>query len=193
MDEFDGPIQVSVQDLPAGITVSDAVIGPGQNSTTLILCASANMHLDKAVPLRVIGKAANLVREANPDDHLKLISLMPGPDVLMTSETKELKISQGGTAQVTVNIKRQNDFGGRVPIDVRNLPPHVLVPDVGLNGILLNENETRRTFTIEALPDAKPGEQMIYVGGVVETRSPLSSVYAAPHAIKLTIVPRTGD
>ena len=89
-----------------------------------------------------------------------------------------------------MSIQRQNEFAGRVPIDVRNLPPHVQVPDVGLNGILLNETENRRTFTIEALPDAKPGEQWIYVGGDIETRSNLPSVYAAPEAIKLRIVPK---
>ena len=54
--------------------------------------------------------------------------------------------------------------------------------------ILLNENESRRTFTIEALADAPVGEQWIYVGGDIETRSNLPSVYSAPEAIKLRIV-----
>ncbi len=188
MDEFDGPIAVEMGALPAGLKATSGVIASGQATTTLLICADANAALAVAAPLRVIGKAANLTREANPDDRLKLVSLMPGPDVLMTSETKELQIKQGGSAKVTVSIRRQNEFGGRVPIEVRNLPPHVLVPDVGLNGILLNEDESRRTFTLQALPDATPGDQLIYVGGVVETRSGLPSVYAAPEAIKLTII-----
>ena len=140
------------------------MIAPGQVTTTLLICADANAKLAQAAPLRIQGQAGKLVREANPDDRLKLISLMPSPDVLMTAETKELTIEQGGSAQVTVSIKRQNEFGGRVPIDVRNLPPHVLVPDVGLNGILLNEDETRRSFTIQALPDAPAGEQLDLCG-----------------------------
>jgi hypothetical protein len=154
----------------------------------MLLCASADAKLDRAVPLKIVGKAHSITREANPDDRLKLISLMTAPDVQMIAETKELTIPQGGTGKITVSIQRRNEFGGRVPIEVRNLPPHVQVPDVGLNGILLNENETRRTFTIEALADAKPGEQWIYVGGDVETRSNLPSVYAAPEPIKLKIV-----
>ena len=190
LDEFTGPIQIAVQDLPAGLTATPGVIGSGQVSTTVILCSKPGTALASAVPFRVIGSALNLTREANPDDHLKLISLAPKPDVAMLSETKSLTIEQGGSGKVTVNIQRQNQFGGRVPVDVRNLPPHVLVPDVGLNGILLNEDETRRSFTIEALPDATPGEQMIYVGGVVETRSSLPTVYAAPEPILLKIVPK---
>jgi hypothetical protein len=108
----------------------------------------------------------------------------------MTAETKEVVVEQGGEAHVTVSVARQNDFRGRVPVDVRNLPPHVLVSDVGLNGVLINEDETRRSFTISALGDAKPMEQLIYVGGVVETRSNLPSTYAAPQAILLKIVPK---
>lgn len=190
MDDFDGPIQVAVHDLPPGFTATPGVIQPGQVNSTLLLCASAHAKLDRAAALKISGKAQNLVREADPDDHLKLISLTTPPDVQMVAETKELTIPQGGTGKITVSIQRQNEFAGRVPIDVRNLPPHVEVPDVGLNGILLNENENRRTFTIEALADAKPGEQWIYVGGDVETRSNLPSVYAAPEAIKLRIVPK---
>jgi hypothetical protein len=190
MDEFNGPIQVAILDLPAGFTATAGVIQPGQVNSTMLLCASANARLDRAVPLKIAGTAANLTREANPEDQLKLISLTTPSDVRMTAETKELTIPQGGTGKITVSIQRQNQFAGRVPIDVRNLPPHVEVPDVGLNGILLNETESRRTFTIEALADAQLVEQWIYVGGDVETRSNLPSVYAAPEAIKLRIVPK---
>jgi len=59
-------------------------------------------------------------------------------------------------------------------VEVRNLPPGVRVLDVGLNGVLINEDETRRSFTLEALPTAEPIEQPIYVSGRVETRAPAS-------------------
>ena len=56
-----------------------------------------------------------------------------------------------------------------MPVEVRNLPPYVRVLDVGLNGVLITEDESRRSFTIEALPMAEPGEQLIYVAGQVFT------------------------
>jgi hypothetical protein len=61
------------------------------------------------------------------------------------------------------------------------------VIDVGLNGVLLNENETKRSFTLEALPNAEPVEQLIYVSGLIETRSLLQTSYAAPQAILLKV------
>jgi hypothetical protein len=191
MDGFDGPIEISLADLPSGFHASSGVIAPGQVSTTLALSADPNAKLDQAAPLKATGKAsiggAAIVRVANPDDHLKLISLMPRADILMTAETREVTLEPGGSAEITVSIQRQGDFRGRVPVEVRNLPPRVRVLDVGLNGVLLNEDESRRSFTIDALPNAEPVDQLIYVSGAIETRSGQQNSYAAPQAIRLRI------
>ena len=187
MDGFDGPIQVSLESLPAGLAANSGVIAPGQVSTTLLLSAADDAKLTSAAPLEVAGRAQNLRHVANPDDALKLISLMSKPDVLMTAVTREVELEAGKTAEISVSIQRQNGFGGRVPVAVMNLPPRVKLVDIGLNGVLINENETRRSFTVEALPNAEPIEQLVYVGGVVETRSGLPSTYAAPQPILLKV------
>jgi hypothetical protein len=70
---------------------------------------------------------------------------------------------------------------------VRNLPPRVFVNDVGLNGVLLNEDEDRRTFTLHALANAEPVEQLIYISGMIETRSNQQNSYAAPTPILLRV------
>jgi hypothetical protein len=191
LDGFDGPIDVSLGDLPAGLHASSGVIASGQVSTTLALSAESTANLDGAIPLKALGKASiggvAIARLASPEDHLKLISLMPRADILMTAETKEVTIEPGGSAQITVSIARQGDFRGRVPVEVRNLPPRVRVLDVGLNGVLLNEDESRRSFTIDALPNAEPVDQLIYVSGAIETRSGQQNSYAAPQAIRLRV------
>jgi len=96
-------------------------------------------------------------------------------------------LAPGGKAEITVSIARQGDFRGRVPVDVRNLPPRVRVLDVGLNGVLITEDQSQRSFTIEALPSAEPVDQLIYVSGDIETRSGQQSSYAAPEAIRLRV------
>ena len=126
-----------------------------------------------------------------PTIKLKFIALMPNPDVVMTSETKEITLEPGGKAEVSVSITRQNGFGGRVPVEVRNLPPRVRVLDVGLNGVLINEDETKRTFVLEALDNVAPVDQEIFVAAKVETRSPLDTSFAAPQAIRLKVKPKT--
>jgi hypothetical protein len=115
---------------------------------------------------------------------------MPRPDLVMTAETREVTLEPGATAEIAVSIARQPDFRGRVPVEVRNLPPRVRVLDVGLNGVLITEDESRRSFTLEALPTAEPVDQLIYVSGTVETRSGQPSSYASPEAIRLHVKPK---
>jgi len=186
-DGFEGPIEVRLEDLPAGLHVAAGVIGKDQISATLALTADATAALTGAVPLKLTGRASAGERIANPEDHLKLIALMPRPDLVMTADTREVTLKPGGTAQISVSISRQGDFRGRVPVEVRNLPPRVRVLDVGLNGVLIGEADSRRSFTIEALPSAEPVDQLIYVSGEVETRSGQQSSYVAPEPIYLHV------
>jgi hypothetical protein len=194
LDEFNGPIEVSLTGLPAGLHATSGVIAPGQVSTTLLLSADADAKLTAAAPLNVSAKASaagrTIAHAASPGDTLKLISLTPMSDVAMTAETRRLEIEPGGTVQATVSIKRNNGFGGRVPVEIRNLPPGVLVTDVGLNGVLLNENEERRSFTLQALPTAQAIEQPIYVAGNVETRAAASRIPLPGEPIVLTVKPK---
>jgi hypothetical protein len=64
----------------------------------------------------------------------------------------------------------------------------VRVLDVGLNGVLITEEETSQKFILEAKPWVKPMEQTIALTGEVETRSPIKSFYASA-PITLKIVP----
>jgi len=191
MDGHNAPIDVALEDLPAGLHATKGVIHPGQTTATLLLSADDAATLATAAPLMAMGTCGNAAHFANPEDKLKLISLMPKPDISMTAATREVILEPGGSAEITVRIKRQNGFAGRVPVQVMNLPPRVLVPDVGLNGVLLNETDTERTFVIEALPTAEPVEQYIYVSGNVETRSNLQNSYAANEPILVKVKPKT--
>lgn len=190
IEGFEDAIDIVLEGLPAGLTATRGVIAKGQNFGTVLLSADSGANLDQAIPLRVVGRAGGLTREANPEDRLQYIALAPKPDISMTAITREVVLEAGGTADVKVSIVRHHGFGGRVPVEVRNLPPSVRVLDVGLNGVLLNENETERSFTLQALDTAEPIEQWIYVSGAVETRANgQQNSFAAPQAIRLIVKP----
>jgi len=80
-------------------------------------------------------------------------------------------LEPGKTATVEVAIRRNNEFGGRVPVRVYNLPSTVIVTDVGLNGVLIHENEDHRTFVLQALPNAEAIERPLVLAGIIETRA----------------------
>ena len=195
MDDDDGPIEVSLEGLPAGLRATKGIIAPGQVTTTLLLEADANATLPQAIPLRVLGQAQIggrvVAHSADASDDLKLIALMPKPDITMTAETKQVILEAGGETEVEVAIQRNNDFGGRVPVEVRNLPPGVRVLDVGLNGVLINENENRRKFVLKALPTAEPIEQPIILSGKIETRAGDQQTSYASEPVVLKVTART--
>jgi hypothetical protein len=196
IDGFAGPISLGVEGLPKGITATPALIPPGQVFATILLKSEPEISAlsGKAFPIQLAGNAVAasgkpLRRVANEEDSLKLLSVMPRPDITVSAITKVVEIEAGGTADVHLEIARQNGFKGRIPVAVLNLPPSVRVLDVGLNGVLINEDETKRSFTLAALPDSQSLEQVIYLAGNVETRSPQMSQYAAPEAILLRVKP----
>ena len=43
--------------------------------------------------------------------------------------------------------------------------------DVGLNGVLITENQDHCNFVLQALPNAEPMERPIVVAGHIETRA----------------------
>jgi hypothetical protein len=177
LEGYDGPIRIEVKGLPRGVSASAATIPEGQNSTVVVLSAGADASADAPpAPIQIIGHASvngrDLVRVADGDAKLQLASVIPPPDVVVTAEPTQLAIQPGKEITVTLRVARQNGFTGRVPCEVLNLPPGIRVVNVGLNGVLVTETQTSRTFTLLAEDWAKPIEQPIYVVGQVESNSP---------------------
>ena len=193
-DGFDGDIKVSLAGLPQGVHAEDTVIPGGQVLTTVLLRADAGAEIGKAAPLKVKGVATIAGKEvtkwANPGDNLKFVSVVPPADLLISADKREVVLEPGQDAKITVSVTRKNGFGGRVPVEVLNMPPHTDTPEVGLNRIMVTEEKTERTFSVRALPDAQPLEQKIYLSGSVETRSPSPTVFAS-EPILVKIVPKS--
>jgi hypothetical protein len=174
---YEGPIEIQVQDLPPGVTAAKATIPEGQTTTVVVLSASSEASAGAlASAIKIVGHASvaghDLIRVANADALLQLASIIPPPDVSVTAEPTQLAIAPGKSLTVTLHIQRQNGFNGRVPCSVENLPPGVRVVNVGLNGVLVTESQSSRTFTLHAEDWAKPITQPFYVVGKVESNSP---------------------
>lgn len=157
IDGYDGPIHVQFADLPAGFQAPASSIEKGGHATAFALYADegAKTPLQKA-PLRLVTHA-----DIAGKRHTKEILgetprvIEPGEIVAFTDES-EVTVKPGGQVKLTLHIERRNGFLGRVPLEVRGLPHGVRVLDIGLNGILVNENEVRRTFVVYAEPWVEP-------------------------------------
>jgi hypothetical protein len=168
IEGFDGPIHLSMKDLPPSFHAADITIPAGEMSGTFVLSADADAKLASAVPLIVKDDNG---REVQAGDRLSLIALTGRSDIVLSAKTREITLQRGSKADVIVDIQRNGGYVGRVPIEVRDLPQEIVVANVGNNGVLINETENTRSFTLEALPNAKPAEQTFVVSGRVETRA----------------------
>ncbi|MBI3464224.1 MAG: hypothetical protein HY000_14385, partial [Planctomycetes bacterium] len=158
LDGFDGPIELQLENRSPGFSAPATTIPAGENSTSLALFAESNAASPPkdAPKFKLVAKAAisgsDVVREVGGE---VLSAVEPG-DIVTTVEQSEVTIQPGGHAKLTVRVERRNDFKGRIPIEVRGLPHGTRVLDIGLNGILITERETQRTFTIYSEPWAQP-------------------------------------
>jgi hypothetical protein len=152
-DGFEGVIELKLENLPPGFSAPATTIPAGESATSFALFAAADASVPgNAPPLKLIAKAKidgqEVVREVTGAAP-KVIE--PG-DIVTTVEQSEVTVKTGGEVRVTVTVERRNGFTGRIPLEVRGLPHGVRVLDVGLNGILITEKETTRTFVIYAEP-----------------------------------------
>ncbi|HZZ81476.1 MAG TPA: DUF559 domain-containing protein [Gemmataceae bacterium] len=151
IDGFDGPIRVRAKDLPAGFHLPETTIEAGDFTATVALYAEANA---KAVTgkLRFEGSTTDTSIPFSLLGDIDLPKLIEPGDIVTTTAESAVSLKAGEQAKLLVRIERRNGFKGRVPLDVRGLPHGVRVLDIGLNGILVNENETTRTVVIYAEP-----------------------------------------
>ncbi|MFO0935497.1 MAG: WD40 repeat domain-containing protein [Gemmataceae bacterium] len=150
-DGFDGPVAVSIENLPPGFTSLPGRIDAGFQSTTLGISAAADAKTSKGpfkvvARFRVPGSDREIVREV-PGQSVNAEE--PG-DLVTTTNLSTLAIQPGGEARFVVTVERKNGFKGRVPVDVQGLPHGVRVQNLGLNAIMITENETKREVVLRA-------------------------------------------
>ncbi|QDU60314.1 hypothetical protein Pan216_11530 [Planctomycetes bacterium Pan216] len=144
-DGFSGPIVLTAEGLPQGVSASPITIAPGQSRGSLILRADDNAPAF-AGPWRIVGKATidkrevtheasagTLVESAVRDQHsgdTRLASrLMLGVGAAESYPfsvglgTPILETSRAGKLEIPVRIKRRGDFKEAVVLTPVNLPP----------------------------------------------------------------------
>jgi hypothetical protein len=192
LDDYDGPIDVQLTGLPRGFTATRGTIRAGEDSVALVLSAAAAAPIPAPAPLAVRGDALlngrRVTRTARADGP-SLIALRDAGEVAVVAvQPPVIEVEQGGEARIDVRIRRAAGYGMRVPLSVMNLPFMAKVPDVGLNGILVNEGEDHREIVVAVGPHAAPGEQTLIPMARIETRG-RDLEFAGP-TVRLRVVPR---
>jgi hypothetical protein len=176
-DGFDGPIDVSVDGLPPGITATSTRIEAGVYAAELLISADAtapafNPPSWKVTGVATLGSSANDVISHTIDPggpNAGWITVTPEPNLKVRFEPEKVTIRPGQRIEMKLRVDRSPAFAGRVPFDVRNLPRGVRVLNIGLNGVLITEKQTERSIFIYAEPWAEPQERTFFAVGKCES------------------------
>ena len=182
---FEGPIRMDLDRLPAGFTASTPVeIEAGQIRAVAVLYAAVGAAdpqdaADRAIRVsataeiqgrevrRELGDLGNVQLDAAPK---VTVEILPGPDRSVVRQESgrpmELLIRPGQTITARVRADRR-DFKSRIELggedSGRNLPHGVYVDNIGLNGLLIVEDQTEREFFITAARKARPGTRLFHL------------------------------
>ena len=174
-DGFSGAFELSWKDAD-GVYAPGGRLGPNDEETILpIFSGSSQGIAQKQQTLTLVAKyqgpGGALIQETTlaPDQPQK------GYDLTIRTAEARLRLEPGSTTRFSFEIKRPNDFTGRIPIEFKGLPHGVRVLDIGLNGILMIPGETRRTVEIACESWVASGEYPFVVTAKQEGKDEIPS------------------
>ena len=185
LDGFEGPVTFELQDLPDGLVSSFPVtIESGQRYAVGSIYAAENIQpwegdvTPKVVARATIGGEA--VEQAVGD--LGVLKLGEQPSVMPSiqpiggevgfAENWTLQVQRGKSVTARVVVRRKEGFQGQVSFGKenagRNTTHGVYVDNIGLNGLLVRQNENEREFVLTADPISPLGKRAFFLRGEVD-------------------------
>jgi hypothetical protein len=188
IDGYAGPIKVWLENLPPGFTAPTSAILHDEESTTFALWADdATKSPTPTAPIKLIAEATIQGKTIRKEVLGAAAQVLEPGDLVTSTEQAEVTIQPGGRAKLTLHIERRNGFAGRVPISVQGLPHGVQVLDIGLNGILITEKESKRTIEIYCEPWVQTLEHPIVISAEREGKG---TKYAAKSVLLKIVGPQ---
>ncbi|MDA1229838.1 MAG: hypothetical protein O2856_03605 [Planctomycetota bacterium] len=151
-DGHNEPIQLTAEDLPAGITCRPSVIGPGQASARLILTASSDAA-EQLAPIGVAGQSGTadtaikhnaqvaslihdpvngLPRTARLTESLVVGVMKDEQPFSIIVDAMNAEYSQDQQLLVPIHIVKRNGFDGKVDLSFYGMPGEIDAPNVAI-------------------------------------------------------------
>lgn len=115
---FSGAVTLAVQGLPAGVTVSPAIIAAGVTTTTLTFTAAANATGNATATIS--GTTVGL-----PDRTATLVLSVAQPGIVLTLQSQTVLLARGASGTMQVGLARTGGYTGAVSLTISGLPSGV--------------------------------------------------------------------
>ncbi len=203
-DGFKGEIVLTVEGLPEGFAVSEAVLSPGQDQVSLTITAPAEAALGVVSP-SIVGTAMvedkPLVRHAEAAESVMQafswthivptqeysLAVVKTPDApfelaVALDADKPLELPQGGELALPVKLTRDEGGTFQVSLSAIGLPPGITA-----KAALIAADQTEGVLTLEATPRAPAGllHNVVIRGSMRSGKVGITSVLPA---LRFTVV-----
>ncbi len=198
-DGYDGEVVFEIGELPVGVHSNFPVrVQPGMGFSTGNIWADASApDFAKSVSPRVTARATidGRIIERNAGVAGKL-TLKDRPQATLQivrdgndkghQDGSTIQIKRGETISLIVKADRQESFTKEIPLGKeqagRNMPHGVYVDNIGLNGLLVRQDESERQFFVTADAIAELGIRDFFLTGAID-----GNVTSQP--VKLEVLP----
>jgi hypothetical protein len=149
---YQGPIPITLRNLPTAVTAPKAAIAKGENSVEIELNASFEAVERDTVDVAAAGTAGASAREVvSPCVTVSLVSFNP-PPFEVSLEPAATKVSQGTAAKLKATVTRKGGFDGPITLELRNLPAGVTAAK-----LTVPMGKSSAEIELTALANAAPG------------------------------------
>jgi hypothetical protein len=198
-ERYGGPVDLTLADLPPGVTAAVAQVPGGVNTVSVVFeaapeaaLASALVRVDAAAPERELTGSllhpVELVTGNNQRvfwahtlDRLPLAVTDPAPIALEVAPPG-VPLPRGGRVHLDVNLSRAEGFKGTVALRILGLPPGVnTTRELGLDG-----DAIQGRFDLDASGDARKGKWSVVVSAVVKGPNGSLTVASTPVPLEIT-------
>lgn len=124
-DNYSGPINVEVRNLPAFVTAPKAVINDGKTQVSIDVSADTSAAIADKSDVNVVGTTSDVGSPQVVSPNFTVSVQKAVPPFTVTAQPSYLKLLQGGTAQLTVSITRSDSYQGPIQVELQHLPAHV--------------------------------------------------------------------
>lgn len=182
IDGFDGPVRLSVEGLPSGVTAPEAILAPKSDLTPLTIVVPENTPAWEGT-VRIVGRATIDGREVRHEARAGAI-LAPGdtkrsaearmtqeftlavggneamPCMIQAGDGQPLSVERGAKVTLPVKMIRRGDFKDSVALTPIGLPSYVKTAAVTVG-------EKEMTLSLDVSKDAPVGELTFALSGVI--------------------------
>lgn len=178
VDNFDGDVRVDVSDLPPGFSATTPVViqaGHVEARGTLFAKPDAPQTTDANALTSKLTATATVGGQTvtKPVNNFGKIALGGKPPLVVSMEVTEdgkrpadgsppeLTIAPGQEISAWLTVTR-GDHKDLVEFGIQNLPHGVIVSDIGLNGVLIPKDETKRQIFLACAPWVPDQSRLVF-------------------------------